>query len=100
MDPDGDGIVIDEPGTVIGAKQMYSKIAIDLFAIDESCGQRVIDMWKADVSAIIRMKNHRPYSSLEEYIPFRIRDVASRLVTPSTSLTNHRADNYLGSLWH
>ena len=95
MDPDGEGIVIDEPGTVVGVKQMYSKIALDLSAIDEPCAQRVIDMWKADVAAIMGLKNHRPYTSLEEYVPFRVRDVASRSVTSFVHRgSNHRANNH------
>jgi ophiobolin F synthase len=87
MKADSDGLVIDEPGSVVGAKQMYSKILLELFAIDEPCGQRIIDTWKDNLSATHGLKKDRPYTSLEEYVPFRIQDVASRLVHSSTKLT-------------
>jgi len=80
MDPNGGGIVLDEPETVVGAKQMYSKIALDLFEIDEPCGQRVVDTWKVDVTVTRGLENDGPYTSLEEYVPFRVWDVAPRLV--------------------
>lgn len=80
MDPDGDGIVLNDPDSVAGAKQMYSKILLDMFAIDEPCAQRVIDMWKQGLSVTRQLRNGRPYISLEEYIPYRTWDTAARLV--------------------
>jgi ophiobolin F synthase len=87
MKADSDGLVADESGSVVGAKQMHSKILLDLFAIDEPCGKRIIDTWKDSLSATHGLKNDRPYSSLEEYVPFRIQNVAPRLVHPSTKST-------------
>ena len=60
---------------------MYSKIILDLFAIDETCAQRITDAWKADLSVTRRLKNDRPYTSLEEYVPFRTWDAGTRLVS-------------------
>ena len=87
MKADSDGLVIDEPGFVVGAKQMHSKILLELFAIDEPCGQRIVDTWKDNLSATHSLKNDRPYTSLEEYVPFRIQDVASRFVPIIDELT-------------
>jgi ophiobolin F synthase len=87
MKADSDGLVVDESGSVVGAKQMHSKILLDLFAIDEPCGKRIMAAWKDNLSATHGLKHDRPYSSLQEYVPFRIQDVASRSVHPSTEST-------------
>jgi hypothetical protein len=94
MKADSDGLVADESGSVVGAKQMHSKIQLDLFAIDEPCGKRIMAAWKDSLSATHGLKNDRPYSSLEEYVSFRIQDVAPRLVHPSTKVYDHRADKH------
>jgi hypothetical protein len=96
MEADSDGLVIDEPGSVVGAKQMYSKILLELFAIDEPCGQRIVDTWKDNLSATHSLKNDRPYTSLEEYVPFRIQDVASRFVPIIDEAYDHRTKKILG----
>jgi hypothetical protein len=71
MDPQSDGLILDHSDSVVGAKQMNSRIMLELYEIDEPCGKRMIEKWKTGMSITRQLKNERPYSNLEEYIPFR-----------------------------
>jgi hypothetical protein len=71
MDPQSDGLILDHSDSIVGAKQMNSRIMLELYEIDKSCGKRMIEKWKTGMSITRQLKNERPYSNLEEYIPFR-----------------------------
>lgn len=43
MDPQSDGLILDHSDSVIGAKQMNSRIMLELYEIDEPCGKRMIE---------------------------------------------------------
>lgn len=87
MDPDSDGLVLSDPDTVLGAKQIQAKIILDLYDIDRPCGQRIIDMWKKGMSTTRQLKLRRPYTTLDEYIPFRSLDTGAPYVNhPAVAL--------------
>jgi hypothetical protein len=43
MDPTSEGLIIEHADSVAGAKQMQAKIILNLFDIDQVCGQRILD---------------------------------------------------------
>lgn len=47
MDPNSDGLVIEQSESVLGAKQMQLKIILELFEIDEPCAKAVIETWRS-----------------------------------------------------
>lgn len=78
MDPASDGLIIEHADSVTGAKQMQAKILLDLFEIDQVCGQRIIDKWKLGMSITREMKRRKKtFRSLEEYLPYRSLDTGA-----------------------
>jgi hypothetical protein len=75
MDPTSEGLIIEHADSVAGAKQMQAKIILNLFDIDQVCGQRILNKWKLGMSVTRAMKREKKtFDSLEEYLPFRSLD--------------------------
>lgn len=77
MSAHGDGLILDQPSSVLGATQMQSKIILDLFEIDELLGQQILDSWKDCMTIIRQLRQGTPYTCLDEYVPFRSLDTAA-----------------------
>lgn len=56
---------------------MQSKIIRELFKIDKRGGQRILDSWKDCMAIIRKLRQGTPYTSLDEYVPFRSLDTAA-----------------------
>lgn len=80
MSAGSDGLVLDQASSVLGATQMQSKIILDLFKLDEPCGQRILDMWKLGMTTTREMESRRRFQSFEEYLPFRSLDTGAPYV--------------------
>lgn len=75
MDPHSDGLIFEHADSILGAKQLQSRIIVELLNIDEACGKLMIDTWKTLLSTARSLKENQHYKNLDEYIPYRILDV-------------------------
>jgi ophiobolin F synthase len=57
----------------LGKTQIQAKIMTQLTSIDKVCTQRVKDVWQEMLTTTLRDKD-REFTSLEEYVDFRIVD--------------------------
>ena len=71
MDPESDGLILNQAESVAGATQMQSRIILDLFDINQPHGQRIINKWKIGMATTRQLKQEKPYTNLEEYVVFR-----------------------------
>jgi len=83
MDPNSDSMVLEDPDSIMGAKKIQAGIIKELLVTDEPCGQRAISLWKEWVKTTRRLKNERPYNTLDEYVAIRIWDAGVQSVPSS-----------------
>ncbi|KAK3331321.1 isoprenoid synthase domain-containing protein, partial [Apodospora peruviana] len=62
-----------------GRKQLQSKMILQLMRTDNVCTRRIMDKWTTMLSTTITHKSDR-FSSLEEYLEFRITDTGAPFV--------------------
>ena len=77
LDPHSDGLFFEHADSILGAKQLQSRIIVELLNIDEACGNLIIETWKNVLSTAQDLKSNIRYSNLDEYIPYRILDVGA-----------------------
>jgi len=77
LDPHSDGLFFEHADSILGAKQLQSRIIVELLNIDEACGNLMIETWKNVLSTAQDLKSNIRYSNLDEYIPYRILDVGA-----------------------
>ncbi|GFF26184.1 fusicoccadiene synthase [Aspergillus lentulus] len=66
--------------STLGSKQIQSKMIIELLSIDKLCAEVVIDVWKTMIATTAKLDKARPFSSLEEYVDYRIIDTGAPFV--------------------
>ncbi|KAG2026212.1 hypothetical protein GB937_001719 [Aspergillus fischeri] len=66
--------------STLGTKQIQSKMIMELLSIDKLCAEVVIDAWKTMISTTAMLDKTRPFSSLEEYVDYRIIDTGAPFV--------------------
>lgn len=79
---DTDNIALDETEyrtvrSVLGTKQIQSKMLLELLSIDAACAEIVIDSWKTMVSTTAKQDKSRVFRNLEEYVDYRIIDTGA-----------------------
>jgi hypothetical protein len=77
LDPQSDGLFFEHADSILGAKQLQSRIIVELLSIDEVCGNLMIEAWKDVLSTAQDLKTNIRYTNLDEYIPYRILDVGA-----------------------
>ncbi|KAL4801265.1 isoprenoid synthase domain-containing protein [Aspergillus unguis] len=80
-----DNIALDETEyrtvrSVLGTKQIQSKMLLELLSIDAPCAEVVIDYWKQMISTTAKQDKQRVFDSLEEYVDYRIIDTGAPFV--------------------
>lgn len=93
MDPNSDGLIFEHADSILGAKQLQSRIIMELLETDEASGKLMIDTWKTVISTARKMKGTQNYSNLEEYIPYRILDVGGPYVESYMLFILEQADS-------
>ncbi|KAJ9273363.1 hypothetical protein DTO212C5_437 [Paecilomyces variotii] len=83
--PHGDDISLDDTEyrtvkSVIGTKQIQSKMLLQLLSIDTPCAEVVIDSWKTMVSTTAKQDKSRIFENLDEYVDYRIIDTGAPFV--------------------
>ncbi|KAJ9364273.1 geranylgeranyl pyrophosphate synthase [Paecilomyces variotii] len=83
--PHGDDISLDDTEyrtvkSVIGTKQIQSKMLLQLLSIDAPCAEVVIDSWKTMVSTTAKQDKSRIFENLDEYVDYRIIDTGAPFV--------------------
>jgi hypothetical protein len=82
---DTDNIGLDETEyrtvrSVLGTKQIQSKMLLELLSIDTPCAEVVIDSWKTMISTTAKQDKQRVFRNLDEYVDFRIVDTGAPFV--------------------
>jgi hypothetical protein len=67
----------DHVNPALGKTQIQAKIITQLTSMDKVCTQRVKDVWEEMLTTTLRDKD-REFTSLEEYVDFRIVDGGTR----------------------
>ena len=60
----------------LGKKQIQAKMMLQLKSTDKVCTERVAKVWEEMLSTTVEQKD-RPFSSLEDYVDFRIIDTGA-----------------------
>ncbi|KAL3432335.1 isoprenoid synthase domain-containing protein [Aspergillus tetrazonus] len=66
--------------SVLGTKQIQSKMLLELLSIDAPCAEVVIDSWKTMISTTAKQDKKRVFGNLDEYVDFRIVDTGAPFV--------------------
>lgn len=66
-----------DKGTVVGSKQIQSKIILELLRTEKECAERVLDAWKTMVVTTNEQKEDKPFDNIEDYVQFRIVDTGA-----------------------
>ncbi|KAL4771843.1 isoprenoid synthase domain-containing protein [Aspergillus nidulans var. acristatus] len=66
--------------SVLGTKQIQSKMLLELLSIDTPCAEVVIDSWKTMISTTAKQDKQRVFRNLDEYVDFRIVDTGAPFV--------------------
>ncbi|KAL4758128.1 isoprenoid synthase domain-containing protein [Aspergillus foveolatus] len=85
LNMDMDNVGLDETQyrtvrSVLGTKQIQSKMLLELLSIDAPCAEVVIDSWKTMISTTAKQDKNRVFRNLDEYIDFRIVDTGAPFV--------------------
>ncbi|KAL5337411.1 class I glutamine amidotransferase-like protein [Aspergillus crustosus] len=85
LNMDTDNISLDQTQyrtvrSIIGTKQIQSKILLELLSIDAPCAGVVIDSWKTMIATTAKQDKKRVFGDLEEYVDFRIADTGAPFV--------------------
>ncbi|RDW83563.1 bifunctional terpene synthase/polyprenyl synthetase family protein [Aspergillus mulundensis] len=85
LNMDTDNIALDETEyrtvrSVLGTKQIQSKMLLELLSIDAPCAEVVIDSWKTMISTTAKQDKKRVFDNLEEYVDYRIIDTGAPFV--------------------
>ncbi|KAI9376024.1 isoprenoid synthase domain-containing protein [Aspergillus egyptiacus] len=85
LNMDTDNIALDETEyrtvrSVLGTKQIQSKMLLELLSIDAPCAEVVIDSWKTMIATTAKRDKTRPFSNLDEYVDYRIIDTGAPFV--------------------
>jgi ophiobolin F synthase len=63
--------------SVIGTKQIQSKMIMELLSIDPHCAEVVVDSWKTMIKTTAQLDKDRMFDDLEEYVDYRIIDTGA-----------------------
>lgn len=82
LNPRADNVGLDETEyrtvrSVIGTKQIQSKMIMELLSIDPRCAEVVVDSWKTMIKTTAQLDKDRMFDNLEEYVNYRIVDTGA-----------------------
>ncbi|KAL4994894.1 isoprenoid synthase domain-containing protein [Aspergillus recurvatus] len=85
LNMDTDNIALDETEyrtvrSVLGTKQIQSKMLLELLSIDAPCAEVVIDSWKTMISTTAKQDKTRVFDNMDEYVDYRIVDTGAPFV--------------------
>ncbi|KAL3457458.1 isoprenoid synthase domain-containing protein [Aspergillus heterothallicus] len=85
LNMDTDNIALDETEyrtvrSILGTKQIQSKMLLELLAVDAPCAEVVINSWKEMISTTAKQDKTRAFDNLEEYVDYRIIDTGAPFV--------------------
>ncbi|KAL5041044.1 hypothetical protein BDW71DRAFT_212499 [Aspergillus fruticulosus] len=85
LNTDTDNIALDETEyrtvrSVLGTKQIQSKMLLELLSIDAPCAEVVIDSWKTMISTTAKQDKKRVFENLDGYLDYRIVDTGAPFV--------------------
>ncbi|CEN60910.1 hypothetical protein ASPCAL07581 [Aspergillus calidoustus] len=85
LNMDTDNIALDETEyrtvrSILGTKQIQSKMLLELLAIDARCAEVVINSWKEMISTTAKQDKTQAFDTLEEYVDYRIIDTGAPFV--------------------
>jgi hypothetical protein len=63
--------------SVIGTKQIQSKMIMELLSIDARCAEVVVGSWKTMIKTTAQLDKDRMFDNLEEYVDYRIIDTGA-----------------------
>ncbi|KAJ9663560.1 hypothetical protein H2198_000826 [Neophaeococcomyces mojaviensis] len=66
--------------SMIGSKQIQSRVMLELMSIDPVCAQVCVDAWKVMADTTSKRDKNIPFSSMEEYLEYRIIDTGAPFV--------------------
>ncbi|KAL2851125.1 isoprenoid synthase domain-containing protein [Aspergillus pseudoustus] len=66
--------------SILGTKQIQSKMLLELLAIDAPCAEVVITSWKEMIATTAKQDKTRGFDTLEEYVDYRIIDTGAPFV--------------------
>ncbi|KAL4938163.1 hypothetical protein BDV06DRAFT_215327 [Aspergillus oleicola] len=80
-----DNIALDETEyrtvrSVLGTKQIQSKMLLELLSIDAPCAEVVVNSWKEMISTTAKQDKTRVFNNLDEYVDYRIVDTGAPFV--------------------
>ncbi|KAK5124909.1 hypothetical protein LTR85_001099 [Meristemomyces frigidus] len=85
LDKHTDGLILeraapDSKESVMGAKQLQSKIILELTNTDKRCAERVLSAWKTMVATTQEQKSAGDFQDIEHYVRFRSIDTGAPFV--------------------
>ncbi|KAL4790372.1 isoprenoid synthase domain-containing protein [Aspergillus venezuelensis] len=80
-----DNIALDETEyrtvrSILGTKQIQSKMLLELLSIDAPCAEVVINSWKEMISTTAKRDKTQVFNNLDEYVDYRIIDTGAPFV--------------------
>ena len=66
--------------SVVGSKQIQSKMMLEMLSVDPECANVAIDAWKVMVDTTAKRDKTIPFANMEEYIDYRIVDTGAPFV--------------------
>ena len=66
--------------SVVGSKQIQSKMMLEMLSVDPECANAVIDAWRVMVDTTSKRDKTIPFINMEDYINYRIVDTGALFV--------------------
>ena len=66
--------------SVVGSKQIQSKMMLEMLSVDLECANAVIDAWRVMVDTTSKRAKTTPFTNMEDYIDYRIVDAGAPFV--------------------
>ena len=66
--------------SVVGSKQIQSKMMLEMLSVDPECANAAIDAWRVMVDTTSKRDKTIPFTNMEDYIDYRIVDTGAPFV--------------------
>lgn len=66
--------------SVVGSKQIQSKMMLEMLSVDPECANAAIDAWRVMVDTTSKRDKTTPFTNMEDYIDYRIVDTGAPFV--------------------
>ena len=66
--------------SVVGSKQIQSKMMLEMLSVDPECANAAIDAWRVMVDTTSKRDKNIPFTTMEDYIEYRIVDTGAPFV--------------------